>query len=140
MGHAAGLAADLALRDNRALRDIDVASLQEMLHREKQATIYVSDVDPSSPEFCAVQWAGLRGLFSDLVDYRTARLSPAKRSYGLQYSEAFPNHQLDARQALDPATRDRWLKRLPAGFGARLQPAGTRGEFLLSAYNLFKRN
>jgi hypothetical protein len=92
LGHAAGLAAHLALAGGCAMREVNVAALQALLHRQAQATIYSSDVPPSSPIFAAVQWAGLRGWLEDVVEYAAARFEMPKRRQGLQYTEAFPLH------------------------------------------------
>jgi hypothetical protein len=134
MGHAAGLAADLALRSGKPMREVDVAAMQRTLHRQGQATTYTPDVPPASPLFAAAQWAGLRGYLDDLVDYRTARLSPAKHRHGLQYTVAFPNHLVEPGQPLDERLRARWRARL----GRDLPNARTRGDFLQAAYQLEK--
>ncbi|MBS1827571.1 MAG: hypothetical protein JST93_19810 [Acidobacteria bacterium] len=55
----------------------DIAALTRppgacLLHQQKQATIYTSDIPRESPLFVPVQRAGLHGLLSDIVDYNTA--------------------------------------------------------------------
>lgn len=132
LGHAAGLAAHLAIPKGGNTRSIAVAALQRMLHQQKQATIYTSDIPRESPYFEAVQWAGLRGLLSDLVDYQTAVLTPLKFRYGTQYSYAHPLHAVEPDRPLDPALLSKWRKRLP-DCAADLT-ATTRGEYLQKAW------
>lgn len=132
LGHAAGLAAHLAIPQGGKTRSVAVPALQRMLHQQKQATIYTSDIPRESPFFEAVQWAGLRGLLSDLVDYQTAVLTPLKFRYGTQYSYAHPLHAVEPEKPLDSALMSKWRKRLP-NCAADLT-ATTRGEYLLKAW------
>jgi hypothetical protein len=125
LGHAAGLATHLLLQGQ-----FTVTALQRMLHRQGQATTYVSDVAPGDPRFALVQWAGLRGLLSDVVDYRTAQLEPLRKRHGLQYSYAFPLHAAGIEQPLTPALLEAWRKRLPCAAGIA---GATRQEFLEKA-------
>ena len=134
LGHAASLAAHLAMKSARSVRAIDVGEFQRMLHSQLQSTIYTSDISPRSKYFRAVQWAGLRGLLSSLADYRTARIHPLRKRYGLQYSYAFDNHAVDTEKALDPLLRTRWLSQLPQAVIKRMPLVTTRGEFLLAAH------
>lgn len=126
LGHAAGLAAHLSLK-----RRFSVPTLQRMLHAQRQSTTYVSDVLPDSADSAIVQWAGLQGYFSDIVDYRTAVLEPLRKRHGLQYSFAFPLHEVGLKQPLDARLQKLWQGRLPCS--ATVQ-ASTRGEFLRRAY------
>lgn len=128
LGHAAGLAAHLAVMTGSNTRAVNLAVLQQMLHQQKQATIYTSDVPRDSLYFPAVQWAGLRGLLSDLVDYQTAVLTPLKFRYGTQYSFAHPLHAVEPEAALDSGLLSKWRKRLPDC--AADVTASTRGEYL----------
>jgi hypothetical protein len=128
LGHGAGLAAHLALTSGGKTRTVELPALQRMLHQQKQATIYTSDLPRESPYFQAVQWAGLRGLLSDLVDYQTAVLTPLKFRYGTQYSFAHPLHAVEPEKALDPGLLSKWRKRLPNC--AADVTASTRGEYL----------
>jgi hypothetical protein len=130
LGHAAGLAAHLAINQGNRTRAVNLPQLQRMLHQQKQATIYTSDVAAESPHFAAVQWAGLRGLLSDLVDYQTAVLTPLKFRYGTQYSFAHPLHAVEPDKPLDAGLLGRWRKLLPCAAGVN---GSTRGEFLEKA-------
>lgn len=127
LGHAAGLAASLILRQGQ----LSLPELQSMLHRQGQATIYLSDVPPQHPLFEAAQWAGTRGLFQHLEDPRKADLSALKKRYSLQYFYAFPAHQLNPMAALEPGLLGEWRKMLPC---AATAGGATRGEFLAAAY------
>jgi hypothetical protein len=103
-----------------------------MLHQQKQATIYTSDIDRNSPLFPAVQWAGIQGLFSDLVEYKTAVLPPLKRRFGTQYSFAHALHAVEPEKPMDAALLARWRKALPCAAGV---DATTRGGFLQAAFD-----
>lgn len=131
LGHAAGLAAHLALARNNDTRAISIPTLQGMLHQQKQATIYTSDIPRESPYFIPVQWAGLRGLLSDIVDYQTAVMVPLKRRFGTQYSFAHALHAVEPEAPLSPELRAKWIQRLPCA--ANVQ-AATRGAFLTAAH------
>lgn len=130
LGHAAGLAAHMAIDKRNNTRAIDLPSLQAMLHAQKQATIYTSDIERDSPYFTAVQWAGLRGLLSDVVAYETAVYAPLKPRFGTQYSFAHSLHFVEPEKALDAGLKSRWQRRLPC---AMRVDAATRGEFLQRA-------
>ncbi len=132
LGHAAGLAAHLAIAKGNRTRDVELPALQRLLHQQKQATIYTSDIARDSPYFEAVQWAGLRGLLSDLVDYQTAVLTPLKHRFGTQYSFAHPLHAVEPEKPLDAQLLAKWRRRLPCAQGLG---AATRGEFLQKAWN-----
>ncbi|MBS1827568.1 MAG: FAD-dependent oxidoreductase [Acidobacteria bacterium] len=131
LGHAAGLAAHLALSRNNDTRAISLPALQRLLHQQKQATIYTSDIPRESPLFVPVQWAGLRGLLSDIVDYNTAVMVPLKHRYGTQYSYAHSNHAVEPAATLTPQLKAKWIKRLPC---AAKVNAETRGAFFTAAY------
>lgn len=132
LGHAAGLAAHLAIETKSNTRAVDLPRLQTMLHAQKQATIYTSDVERDSPYFTAVQWAGLRGLLSDVVDYETAVYVPLKSRFGTQYSFPHSLHFVEPEKALDATLKSRWQRRLPCAKGVE---AATRGEYLRRAMN-----
>lgn len=127
LGHAAGLAGSLHLQSGR----IDLARLQSMLHEQGQATIYTSDVGPRHPKFRLVQWAGLHGMLSDIVDPATAVLEGLRSMYGLQYSHAFPLHEVGLEKVMDARLVSLWRKRMPCAEGAN---GATRGEFLEEVY------
>jgi hypothetical protein len=131
IGHAAGLAAHLAVSGGGTARAVPVGQLQKLLHRDGAATIYTSDVAAGTAAFAAVQWAGLRGYLSDIVEYKTAVLEPLKKRHGLQYSFAFPLHAVGLDPPLDERLRGLWNKRLPCG---NAPDAKTRGAYLEAVY------
>jgi hypothetical protein len=132
MGHAAGLAASMALSHGNNVKNVPLEKLQAKLHQQGQATSYTSDIERKSPLFVPVQWAGLRGLLSDIVPFETAVMAPLKRRFGTQYSFAHANHAVEPQQKLDARLETLWKKRLPC---AAQVNASTRGEFLQKAYD-----
>ncbi|MCX7872673.1 MAG: FAD-dependent oxidoreductase [Verrucomicrobiae bacterium] len=109
LGQAAGHVAALATRRNITVQKIDVFELQKRLHRDRLATIYLSDVPPDSPDFIIAQWWGTIGGFHGLA--------PAPAKPGIcgalitgQYYEAFPNHSADLEKILDKSLAERWRK------------------------------
>jgi hypothetical protein len=104
LGQAAGWAANLALGNKSAVQDVDVSTLQDTLHRDRSATIYVSDVAPDSPDFAAIQWFGTRGGLHGLEPDG----QPDRVSIGGQYSKALPGHTVQLDQPLSPELRKRW--------------------------------
>ncbi|MCB1122899.1 MAG: FAD-dependent oxidoreductase, partial [Verrucomicrobiae bacterium] len=127
LGQAAGWAAHLALERNVAVQAVPVQPLQTLLHRDKSATIYISDILPDSPEFSAVQWfgtyGGLHGLAPD-------EQPPPDRIAG-QYTQAHPGHSVDWDKPLDPGLRERWQKWVPL---AEPDTPKSRGEWILEAF------
>ncbi len=124
LGHAAGVAADLALSEG----SVDVGRLQERLHRQGQATIYVSDIGARDPRFMTIQWAGAQGLLQGPGD--AAKAMTPQRRYGLQYYYAFPEHESGWERPLEQAQEEAWKKALGC---ARQVTAKTRGEFFEKA-------
>jgi hypothetical protein len=131
LGHAAGIAAHLALASGGRARAVPIAELQARLHADGQATIYTSDAGPGSPLFAAIQWAGQHGFLHDIVEYKSAVLEPLRKRHGLQYSYAFPLHAVEPDRPLDGRLRQLWSKRVLCG---NAPDASTRGEFLEAMY------
>ena len=67
IGHAAGLAAHLAIRSGREPRAIDVAQLQRLLLRQGQVLTFFTDLDPRDPAHHALQWSGTKGFFREFA-------------------------------------------------------------------------
>jgi len=135
MGHAAGLAAHLSLREEKpVVQQVDVSELQELLHRQKAATLYVSDVSPGHPDFAAVQWMGSLGGWHGLkkpVDGKHPEWTPL---FG-QYAEAYPDHGAALDAPVDEALLLRWREIIPEAIREKandLRADGklTRGEAL----------
>lgn len=127
LGHAAGLAAHLNLREG----SIAIAKLQRMLHEQGQATTYVSDVAAGDAMFRVVQWAGVMGLWHDVEDRNQAVVEPLKKRFGLQYSFAFGLHAARLGEKLEERVAEAWRTRLPCAAGVKGE---TRGEFIEAAY------
>lgn len=135
LGHAAGLAAHLAITGRTAPAAVDVGRLQALLHQTGAATIYFSDVSPAHPLFAAVQYFGTRGFFHSLVDPAKVELSPQVLRFGLQYSYAFKHHEARLDTPLSDKTRQQWLSMAPELRGCAIPgAASTRGAFLAELY------
>ncbi|TVP97187.1 MAG: FAD-dependent oxidoreductase [Planctomycetaceae bacterium] len=130
LGQAAGWAASLSLQDDVAVQNVDVGRIQHRLHGDRGATIYVSDVPPTSGDFAAVQWFGTRGGLHGLAP---SGQPEATRIIG-QYNEAFPGHAAQTQKPLDEATYRKW--QTLAGGIADNQPLPklSRREFIMNAW------
>lgn len=105
LGQAAGWAAALAIYGKTSVQDVRVPELQDALHANRSATIYVSDVPPESSSFAAAQWFGTRGGFHGLAEVE----NPARpKSIIGQYSEAIPGHEAALDQPPPAAVLDKW--------------------------------
>lgn len=134
MGQAAGLAAHLALAEDRPnVQSVSVPELQTLLHRQGAATLYVSDVPPGHPDFVAVQWIGALGGWHGLVKPRDGVHPDWTTRFG-QYCEPFPDHQADLESPINDALLARWREVLPEAKRSLLESASatarTRGELL----------
>jgi hypothetical protein len=114
LGSAAGVAAGLAIRSENAisLNDISPEAIQRQLHSRGGATIYVSDVLPSSDLFAAVQWLGARGGLHGL-SAPPADGNLRGRHIVSQYYEAFPGHFFEPAKVIDSRLLQRWIDLLP---------------------------
>ncbi len=65
IGHAAGIAAHLAIRAGVPLSKIDIAALQRELLKQGQVLTYFKDLTPADPSFQAMQFFGTKGFFED---------------------------------------------------------------------------
>jgi hypothetical protein len=70
LGHAAGVAAHLAIELKVPPRAVPVARLQSALLDQGQVLIYLRDVPPSHPQWRALQVAGCAGCFPNSLDAR----------------------------------------------------------------------
>ncbi|HUZ46605.1 MAG TPA: FAD-dependent oxidoreductase [Terriglobia bacterium] len=80
LGQAAGVAANLSIKEGVAPRGVDIERLQRELVKEKQVLTYFKDVDPGNPAYGALEYFGTKGFFhdylarsSDTVTAKTAR-------------------------------------------------------------------
>ncbi len=129
--------AGMALDDEIPVHQVDVEALQRRVWSRGGATIHVSDVPPSHPDFIAVQWWGSLGGFHGL---EPALEKPGSRGEHIvsQYFKAISGHAARADQPLDEALRKRWtalVKKhgLPVPVGA-----ATRGDWIRAAFATFK--
>ena len=106
LGQAAGWAASLNVEEDLPVQSIHIPILQQRLHRDRSATIYVSDVPPTSPDFEAVQWFGTQGGLHGLASAD----QPKPEKLGGQYNAAFPGHAMEPDKPLDGETIGRWSK------------------------------
>ena len=107
LGEAAGHAADMAIKANVPVQQVNVGALQERIWSHGGATIHVSDVPPGHPDFTGVQWwAGLGGLHG----LEPAPAKPGARGKHIvsQYFEAFPGHAANLDRPLDEELSKRW--------------------------------
>jgi hypothetical protein len=107
LGEAAGHAAHLAHAKKTSLPQVSIPELQARLHATGAATVYVSDVPPTHPDFAAVQWWGMKGGWHGLAP---APAKPGERGKNIvgQYYEAFPHHAALLDQKLDAPTLAKW--------------------------------
>ncbi|MEP6668307.1 MAG: FAD-dependent oxidoreductase [Chthoniobacter sp.] len=138
LGEAAGHAAHLARRKHGILQTVSIPKIQELLHAEGGATIYVSDVLPGSPDFAVVQWWGTAGGLHGLAP---TPAKPGQRGQNLfsQYYETFPGHAAELDKPLDTDLATRWQKLAgDLGVDAALLPKAdgktTRGAWLRAAW------
>ena len=133
LGGAAGFAADMALAENVSVQEVDVEALKRRVWSSGGATIHVSDVPPSHPDFIAVQWWGSLG---GLHGIEPAPEKPGARGKHIvsQYFEAFPGHAIKLNQPLDQELKTRW-NRLARQHGLP-EPAAssTRGDWIRAAF------
>jgi hypothetical protein len=142
LGQAAGLAAHLSLEKDKVFPDLNVNQLQQLLHAEKAKTIYISDVETESEYFKAAQYFGTQGFLHHLINIDTIDYKAANRTFGLQYFEAHPYHELEPDKILDHQLANYWINLLEdkeiktkAEMILNDQPV-SRGEFLNKLYEL----
>lgn len=140
LGQAAGHAAALALEQRVAVQQVPLSPLQARLHAVGSATIYASDVPPSSPAFAAVQWWGTRGGLHGLQP-APAKLGQRGKVIHGQYFEAYPDHFVELDRPLDRALARRWRSlAVELGLDLAKLPSPdaplTRRAFIEAAYRL----
>jgi len=140
LGEAAGMAAVVALENEKAPRDIEAAGLQTRLHDAGAKTFYVSDVPPASPYFHAVQFLGNRGFFQHLYpDSLQARVGGHIVKYTWQ---AFTYHDVMPEAPLGEDLKSKWVQLSEEKFGLEMKEKAieiadrveTRGGFLQQLY------
>ncbi len=141
LGEASGVAAHVAIESDQPLSAIPVPRVQRLLHQQRAATIYTSDVGIDSRDFRAVQWWGTLGGFHGL-NAPEGKYGQRGTNLRGQYYRAYPGHQVELDKPLSDDLRTHWL-RLASEQGIDAQPlrsARTRGEFLRAAWRFSKAN
>lgn len=142
LGQAAGHAAAISIQKNLAVQDVPIVTLQHKLHAAGSATIYVSDVLPSHPDFAAVQWWGIAGGLHGLAPMPDKPGQRGKNLHG-QYFEANPGHTADLNTPISKEQAKRWtalaiIAGLPANAVPQINPETTRDDFIREAYSRWK--
>ena len=115
MGHAAGLAAHLALAmDTPDVKKTSIKRLQRLLHETGAATVYVSDVRPGSADFAAVQWLAQRGAFHHQKTPPEGKQPEWGKLFG-QYCPPYPFHDARLDDPMDDTTYTNWVRLCPPG-------------------------
>jgi len=142
LGQAAGVAASISIQRKLTVQDVPIAPLQQKLHAAGSATIYVSDVLTSHPDFSAVQWWGTTGGLHGLDPMPE---KPGQRGQNLhgQYFEANPGHMADLNSTLSADLVKRWtalaiIAGLPVDDVPQIGSATTRGDFIRDAYSRWR--
>jgi hypothetical protein len=143
MGHAAGFAAHLALKEDvDSVQNVDVKALQRLLHTHGAATIYVNDVPQHSPDYAAVQWFGMLGGLHGFHRPEGENKPKWQALFG-QYSKAYPLHEAGLDQLVDEALLLRWTALLPenvrtkaASIASKADGKTTRGDVIRAWYKL----
>lgn len=143
LGQAAGHAAAMAAKAGIAVQKVSVPALQQRLHAERSATLYVTDVLPGHADFAAVQWWGTAGGLHGLAPMPAKPGQRGKNIHG-QYFEASPGHAAELDKPLDAELAGRWRK-LAAELGVTVDKLpkpdakATRGDWLRVAWRLSNR-
>jgi hypothetical protein len=138
LGEAAGHAAHLVRADRTVVQRVKVTKLQDRLHQEGAATIYIDDVLPGHADFTAVQWWGTQGGLHGLAPMPT---DPGERGKNItgQYYEAFPSHKAGLGRPLEEPVRAEWATlakelRLKEELLPSAHEKVTRGEWIRAAW------
>lgn len=136
LGQAAGIAAALAVKNKQMVRNINVEHLQNEIYKQKGMTVYISDVQPGSPIYQAVQYFGTKGFFHDLPEYKNVPYIGRGKSLGRgQFIEKYPYHEINPDWDMDEKLAESWLKLAGLPSGSVAYKNVSRGDFLL---NIFK--
>lgn len=143
LGQAAGHAAAMAVKAGIAVQKVSVPALQQRLHAERSATLYVTDVLPGHADFAAVQWWGTAGGLHGLAPMPAKPGQRGKNIHG-QYFEASPGHAAELDKPLDAELAGRWRKlaaelRVPVDKLPKPDGKTTRGDWVRAAWRLSSR-
>lgn len=64
LGHAAGVAAVLAIRQQQTVQSLQPEMLQQYLLQQKAILIYFKQISPEDPDYAALQFFALKGVYS----------------------------------------------------------------------------
>ncbi len=106
LGQAAGVAAHLAIRDRKRVRDLRPEPIQRLLLRQGQVLTYFRDIDPKDPSHDAIQFLGTRGFFTS---YQAGSGQAVTRGLGARWLAlvlATAGIPLDARRTAARLWRD----------------------------------
>lgn len=163
LGQAAGVAAAMAVKQNKQVAEVDVRQLQLKLHELGAMTVYTSDTSPQitvkkpawdkpgdftvnfldwppleNLTFRAVQWFGTYGFFHDLPP--AGKMAEKKKTTTGQWGSAFENHAVGLDEQMTPDLAEKWLNHT-AGMGIKTRlPVDeavklTRKEMLLRLFH-----
>lgn len=138
LGEAAGIAAAMSVEKDQPVQQVDVGSLQRRIWDRGGATIHLSDVPPSHPDFTKVQWWGGLGGFHG-IEPPPEKLGTRGAHIVSQYFEAYPGHEAKLDIPLDQQLASRWQALagklgLPTGGLPGPGKGITRGDWIRAAY------
>jgi hypothetical protein len=100
LGQAAGIAAALAIRQNKVVSKISIDSLQSQLLLQKANLIYVSDIGFGHPDYQLVQKVALSGWLPEyearldqMVQHKDLELWSSKSGFSVQEIEEFAKNK-----------------------------------------------
>ncbi|WP_146434339.1 FAD-dependent oxidoreductase [Blastopirellula retiformator] len=138
LGEAAGVAAAIAIDEEKGVQAVEPAAIRNQLHAAGAATIYVTDIPREHPDFVAVQWWGALGGLHGLQSIPADQYGKRGKHLRGQYYHAFPRHSAELDQPLDDSVKAAWLAIAAKNqiSGEALSAAATRGDFIRSAYRI----
>ena len=136
IGQAAGIAASMAVRSGKPLRDVDLEKLQSKLHDKGAKTIYVSGVEPEDEAFKILQYFGTKGFFHDLPEHRDQPYTGRGTTENMrgQHITKYPFHEANYRKLMDKELAGQWLRKFGVKSEAIPFERLTRLEFLTRLY------
>ncbi|MEX2214605.1 MAG: FAD-dependent oxidoreductase [Phycisphaeraceae bacterium] len=138
LGQAAGHAAHFAIAESTPVQKVSALKVQQALHAEGAATVYVSDVLPGHADFAAVQWWATLGGLHGLAPRGDEPGQRGKHFFG-QYFEPFPQHAAQLDLVLTKEVAKHWLAlagemKLSADPLPQADGRTTRGDWIRAAF------
>lgn len=136
LGQAAGIAAGLAVQQDKNPQELAVSEIQTKLHQQKALTIYISDIPTHSPLFKACQYFGTSGFFHELPEYKEVPYVGRGKKGNLlgQYIQAYPYHALHPKKAMDVSLAHKWIQMAQTEDFSQDYTQMNRGDFLLALF------